>query len=280
MNIEGITFIRNGIKLGYPFQESMNSMAPLVNNIYVAVGDSEDETRNLVSQIPKSKIFDTVWDLSPRRGLILSEQTNFIKEKALDADFLIYLQADEVLHEDDYEIIKRDLVRAKEQKADGILFNYIHFYGNTNTVQYTCTTYRREIRIIAPHLVSVGDAQSFKRADGSKPRVIHSKARIFHYGWARMENLMVDKTKALDSLYNDNKNEHSAKFKRLIGLYPFELSHPKVMENWIKTQGSHVDIWKLPLHWGAKDLFKIMRDFWEFFSGYRIGEYKPYEIIS
>lgn len=42
---------------------------------------------------------------------------------------------------------------------------------------------------------SVGDAQSFRFADGGRLTVARSGARIFHYGWARHPTLMQKKTR-------------------------------------------------------------------------------------
>ena len=45
MKISGFTYVRNGIKLGYPFIPSILSLLPAVDELVVVVGDSGDESR-------------------------------------------------------------------------------------------------------------------------------------------------------------------------------------------------------------------------------------------
>ena len=42
MKISGFTFIRNGNKFDFPYIESIKSILPLVDELVIAVGDSED----------------------------------------------------------------------------------------------------------------------------------------------------------------------------------------------------------------------------------------------
>lgn len=38
MKVYGIAFIKNGVKFDYPFKESLGSLLPLVDKIYINVG--------------------------------------------------------------------------------------------------------------------------------------------------------------------------------------------------------------------------------------------------
>src|ERR1700733_4753699 len=120
MKIVGFTIVRKAIKLDYPILESLASLLPLCDEVIVSVGKSEDDTLNLIKGIPtdKIKIVESVWDDSLRKGgVLLAIETN----KALDAvpadaDWLFYLQADEVLHENDCEAIKANMLKWKDDK--------------------------------------------------------------------------------------------------------------------------------------------------------------------
>lgn len=59
MKVSGFTIIRNGQKFDYPFIESIQSMLNLCDEVIVAVGNSEDQTLELVKAIdsPKSKLY-------------------------------------------------------------------------------------------------------------------------------------------------------------------------------------------------------------------------------
>jgi hypothetical protein len=100
MSISGVTIIRNGVKLGYPFIQSIRSILPLCSELVVGVGDSEDDTRERILKIndPKIKILDTVWDMSKRSGgEVLSEQTNIALSRC-SGDWVFYIQSDEAVN--------------------------------------------------------------------------------------------------------------------------------------------------------------------------------------
>src|SRR5262245_64112204 len=103
MRISGFSFVRNAVDLYYPVVESIRSALPICDEFVMAAGDATDGTTDLLRGIgdAKLRIIETVWDQAQFvRGASNAVQTNI----ALDAcrgDWAIYLQADEVLHEDD-----------------------------------------------------------------------------------------------------------------------------------------------------------------------------------
>lgn len=63
-SISGFTFCRNAVTLGYPLQESIRSILPIVDEFIVAVGPSVDSTVEAVEKIGSSKvrIVESLWD--------------------------------------------------------------------------------------------------------------------------------------------------------------------------------------------------------------------------
>ena len=192
MKVSGFTFIRNAIKYDYPVLESIKSLLPLVDEMVVAVGNSGDGTRALIESIndSKIKIIDTIWDDSNRiGGAVLAVET----DKAFaaisnDSDWAFYLQADECLHEEDYEAIKNAMLKYKDnKKVDGLLFEYKHFFGNYSYLGAGKQWYRNEIRIIRnnKNISSWRDAQGFRFLDKTKLSVKKIDAFIYHYGWVK-----------------------------------------------------------------------------------------------
>jgi len=127
MKVTGFTFVRNGVKYDYPFLESIHSLLALCDEVVIAVGQSDDGTVECIKSLhsPKIKILETVWDESIRKGgKILSQQTNLALNE-ISGDWAIYLQADEVLHEQDYQNIKDALMRYQDiREVEGFLFHY------------------------------------------------------------------------------------------------------------------------------------------------------------
>ena len=209
MRISGFTIARNAEKFGYPLLESLRSLLPLVDELVVAVGDSEDKTWDLVHslQSPKLKAFRTVWDPTLRAGgQVLSAQTNLAMARCT-GDWGFYLQADEVLHEDDLPVIERALVQHRRSPLEGLRLDYLHFYGTYQTIQtHWRKWYGSAIRAVklGKGVQSVGDAYGFRMggADGRRLLSWDSGARVFHYGWSRPPKTMQAKQLNLDRLYH------------------------------------------------------------------------------
>jgi len=99
MEIDGFTYVRNGIRVGYPFIASIQSLLPIVNKMIVVVGDSDDGTREAIENLKNEKIVivDSIWGEDKRKsGEIFRDQSN-LGINNTSADWAIHLQADEVL---------------------------------------------------------------------------------------------------------------------------------------------------------------------------------------
>lgn len=247
--ISGAAIIRNGVKLGYPFIESIQSILPLCDEVVVAVGDSDDGTRDRITALadPRIHIIDTVWDLSRRSGgTILSEQTN-IALRACTGGWIFYIQSDEAAHEQDAVAIRAAIAAAdKDPDVDGLYFDYIHLYGSYFTAQAGRNWYPAEVRLIknGRAIISHGDAQGFRR-HGAKIVAAPAHARIFHYGWARPPAVMAEKVRSFHALWHDDAWISSAcdgkeledYFSDLGNVVEYTGSHPAVMAPLVNRDG-------------------------------------------
>ncbi len=291
--ISGFSLVRNGIKFDYPFLESWRSLLPVVDELVLNIGISEDDTLEVAKKFAleegggKVRIFESEWPLhipeKKKSGLILSEQTNLALEQC-KYDWCFYLQADEVIHEDDYVLIREAVKSASEKKLDAVVFEYAHFYGSFNVIQQTRSAYRREMRIIRKSSCarSVGDAQSFLKSGNEKLDAILTKARIFHYGWVRTPEAMKNKTEFMDQLYHgsDAQKTDAYLYKRFWGLKQYQGSHPLVMKVRIQTKGWNWDLKNSPFIFSASDLKKAVLDLYERATGRRPFEFKNYRLIK
>jgi hypothetical protein len=290
MKVSGFTFVRNAIKYDYPVVESIRSVLPVCDEFIVAVGRSDDDTRNLVLSIddPKVKIIDTVWDDSLREGgRVLAVETN----KAIDAispdsTWSFYIQADEVVHEEDLGEIRSAMLRwASDPGIEGLVFNYTHFWGSYNYIGDSRRWYRKEVRIIRNDKLirSYLDAQGFRK-EGKKLHVAPVNARIYHYGWVKPPAAQQAKQQTFNRYWHtDNwiektvKKSESYDYSFMDFLSLFKGSHPKVMHNRIARQ-----------NWAFKpdpaknrhSLKLLFLHFVEKKTGWRIGEYRNYIIDS
>ncbi|MCX7983295.1 MAG: glycosyltransferase family 2 protein [Bacteroidetes bacterium] len=288
MRVVGFTFVKNGIKYDYPFRESIRSLLPLCDEVIVVAGDSDDATTEEIRliQSPKIKIIETIWDPTLRDGgRVLAQQTN-IALSYVRGDWGIYLQADEVLHQDDYATIQNAMeLYLHKHEVEGLLFSYYHFFGSYQYIGNSRRWYRREIRIVrpVPGLTSWGDAQGF-RINTRKLYVKLIDARIYHYGWVKPPRVQMEKQRSFHSLWHPVRwvEQHlgsQQEFDYTINagkLIPFTGTHPSVMLERINSQSWKFEYdeskTKIPL----KD---AILDWIESLTGYRIGEYKNYTLI-
>lgn len=299
MLISAFTIIRNGLKFDFPFLESIRSALPLCDEYVINVGRSEDATRQAIEQLrlrltaedaAKIRIIETEWPLGDaekrRGGQILADQTNLALGHCR-GDWCLYLQADEVLHEEDHPLIRKQLSDWREHpEVEGVVFEYLHFYGSYSVIQTSRSSYRREIRVVRNGIGirSTGDAQSFRHADGRKVKAALSKARIFHYGWVRPQEVMKTKTGFMDTLYHPDATEGKPAtgdnyvYKRIVGLRPFEGAHPAVMGERVKN-APHFDFSAAPKVFHIKDTWKVVSGLIEKRTGMRLFEYRNYKLI-
>lgn len=288
MFVSGFTFIRNAVKFDYPFLESIRSLLPLVDELIISAGNSDDKTNELLQSLnnDKIKIIHSVWDDTLREGgQILAVETN----KALDAvnpeaDWAIYLQADEVIHEDDYLNITSAMKKYLNNKeVEGLLFSYIHFYGSYKYTGNSRRWYRNEIRIIRNDSLirSYKDAQGFRKS-GEKLKVKKIDARIFHYGWVKRPADQAAKLKNFHRLWHDD--EKAAKkaggdefdYSGIDSLDMYQGTHPQVMNERIEKLNWEFNFDVSKNH---KNLKTKLLDSIENLTGYRFFEYKNYKKI-
>ncbi len=268
MRYFGFTLLRNGVKYDYSFLESLESLSGVVEKTYLALGDSEDTTEQVLkdSGLP-IEIIPSVWDpkIMREQGVILSVQTNIALE-ALKSDFHeesdwgIYLQADEVIHEEDYELFKEDIKKAQESGCDAVRFRYLHFWKTHHHIAINKKWYPQEIRAVKLNssIESWGDAQGFKNFT----KVYESEARIYHYGHVRQPDKYAVKKKEFLELYHEAdkikkyRNREKRYDKMTECLFYFG-THPEVMKQRIENLGDPFEIDWVDKLWivGDKTMF-------------------------
>jgi hypothetical protein len=290
MKVAGFSFIMNAVKYDYPIVEAILSILPLCDEFVIAVGKSDDNTLELIQSIDSSKIriIETVWDNSLRKdGAVLAKETDkAFQSVSDDVDWAFYIQGDECLHEQYYDIVREEMLRWKnDSRVDGLLFKYKHFYGTYDYIGIAPRWYGNEIRIVRKNknIYSYRDAQGFRKDDNKKLNVKPIEAFIYHYGWVRHPENMLRKINEFGQLYHDDSQMEKYIIKadefdysNIDALSRFDGTHPKVMEERIKRinwKFDH-DISKRNLSFKYK--FKMLV---EKLTGYRIFEYKNYNKI-
>jgi glycosyltransferase involved in cell wall biosynthesis len=278
MRVAGFTFIRNALKFDYPIVEAITSILPVCDEFIVAVGNSDDGTRSLIEKInsPKIRIIDTIWNDNLREGgKVLADETN----KAFHAisaacDWAFYIQGDEVIHEQYLPEIIAAMSRWKDdRRVEGLLLNYVHFYGSYDYIGDSRKWYRREVRIVRndPRVTSFRDAQGF-RFNERLIRIKPVDACVYHYGWVKPPEMQQNKQKYFNKLWHDDEwmDKHIAHvdqfdYSVIDSLARFEDTHPRVMIDRVKRKN-----WEFSFDPTRKNFSPLKRP----------GEYKNFRIVG
>lgn len=289
MKISGFTIIKNAVKNDYPIKEAILSILPVVEEMIVSIGDSEDETEQLIRSInsPKIKIVHSVWDPSIKTGgSILAVETNKAFEHiSPDSDWAFYIQGDEVLHEKYHSEIRNTAEKYKDDpRVEGLLFDYLHFYGTYDYVGDSRRWYHKEVRIIRNDrsIRSFKDAQGFRK-QGKKLRVKPVRAAIYHYGWVKSPEQMLQKQKNTVGYWSDQvawnqsiQAQEVFDYSDFDSLEKFTGTHPSVMHKRIEEKNWKVDFDIARKKFSAKDrlLYWIEKK-----TGKRLFDFRNYRVI-
>ncbi|MBM1105333.1 glycosyltransferase family 2 protein [Aurantibacter crassamenti] len=257
MKIAGFSFVKNAVLYQYPIVEAIRSILPLCDEFVIAVGECEDGTLELIQNMnePKLKIIETVWDENINNEVhVLAAETNKAFEQiSEDMDWAFYIQGDEVVHEKYLDTIKANMLKYKDNtKVDGLLFNYLHFYGSYDYVGTSSNWYSHEIRVVKnkPNIYSHGDAQGFRKNDNEKLKVKPIDAYIYHYGWTREPEALKRKQTNFYSLYKGefgkpkdfDKSSVVFEYEHFVNAVErFQGTHPKAVAKLIEKRNWQFD---------------------------------------
>ncbi|MEM1098718.1 MAG: hypothetical protein AAGH92_08010 [Planctomycetota bacterium] len=290
----GFSFGRNLTKLNYPVEAAVGSVLPVCQRFVFAVGASDDDTRERVAAIDTSamnggqggeiEIVDTQWPDVQVDGEVLSIEANKAMQAAEDTGCTwgFYIQADEVIHEDDLWYVESAMEDwAEQSEVKALLFRYLHFvldYETTDPWMYhkACRVVRLDgsCKIFGdacgPGLIDPSPAV-LKKNDGyldKKHLGTHvqwakdsglpgmPEARVFHYGWVKTREQLDDKFEMVDKLWwgtlseEEKARRKNNKFGAFIDRYPilkkFRGLHPALMRELIAKHPPYAEV---PSRW-------------------------------
>jgi hypothetical protein len=291
MKLVGFTIIRNAVINDYPIVEAITSILPVVDQMIVSIGDSEDETEELIRSIASDKIVivHSQWDMNLRKGgkVLAVETDKAMQHIPDDADWAFYIQADEVVHEKYHPAILEAVKKYKDdQRVEGLLFKYLHFYGTYDYVGDSRRWYDHEIRIIRKDksISAFRDAQGFRKGN-EKLKVKLIDAYIYHYGWVKSPQQMKKKMKHVSRFWNEDSDDWQGyiqsadvfNFDDFDSLIKFDGTHPQVMQKRVNNQHWKLDIDISKKRFSFKDLFLY---YFEKITGIRPFDFKNYKILK
>jgi glycosyltransferase involved in cell wall biosynthesis len=260
MKLSGFTFIRNAVRYDYPVVESIRSILPIVDEFIVNVSPDDDGTLKLIESIgsPKIKILQSQWNPNVATGgYVYAQQTNIAMFNC-SGKWAFYVQADEVIHEEDLPRIMEYVDRyADDDRVEGLALNELTFWGDYKTIINVYPwRYSRRCWVVKPHrfVLSRGDAAGFTvhpkyKERGRKIRAVSTGARVFHYSCVRSLKAFTEKTRGVFKHWSDKYTPEQIEqvaldyynFQRCF-LGPYDGTHPAVMQQRIQQHPIHLDL--------------------------------------
>lgn len=192
--IGATTFIKDGFKYDYNFQETIQSLkwADQITVVCIATEDGTPEACLKMAD-DKTKIIvldDTIWNLLSGKDR-LSHFSN-IGIANLQTDWTMYVQADEVLHEDSIPWINQ----AVHEDVDAFMCRRYNLWNTPYQVlnvpinRRPCSS--EVIRLARNQFRCVDDAESIG-VDGRLSFAYLDRIEIFHMGFVRRREVMKSK---------------------------------------------------------------------------------------
>jgi len=241
MKVSAFTFIKNGQILGYPFLESIQSILPIVDEFVINVGESEDDTLEMIRSIKDNKIriIESKWSDKMRdRGYVYGQQ-KMIAQFNCTGDWVFYIEGDEVYNEKDLKNIRASMdVHLNDTNVEALVFDFMHFYGNANSVLDSPGWYRSEARIIKNSIRSYAPDGLFwlvldSNKKGRYPRAKKIGITCYHYGWVRSEKQMNLKSSMVQRYWGGEAVivDYSQMDQSIIR--EFKGTHPEILNDWL-----------------------------------------------
>jgi hypothetical protein len=286
VKVSGFTIVRNAIKLDFPVEASIRSLLPVCDEVVVNVGRSEDETLGLVRAIddPRIRIVETEWDMTRRNTVLGHETLRAMRE--CRHPWGIYIQADEVLHEQGAEELAAAIQRHDgDPRVEGLLVRYLHFYGGFDTIATHRRWYRREVRAV--RLDPALDIRPYQGAQGFRVGPEHRKIRarlttaeMFHYGWARPAQALREKRELGKTMYPwRDADDRKPLLAWVPGIRPFRGTHPAVARDWIEPRRLDPERVIAPRQFRLRFLRYYVSGAIERLTGVRVFEFRNYTLV-
>ena len=182
MTISVVTIAKNIISQGYCFWESLRSCLPLMDELVISEGFSDDKTLYYLEKFKEKYcnnfpviLYQEKWPEKSYHGEAITEVSMSAINKATK-EWILYLQLDEIYHELTIDYIKKIV----KEPYNAISFPFYHFLGQ---LQPSNRGYKEAIRTVrrSKNVKLKGDAWTFENCEPICPSNLCPKP-IYHFG--------------------------------------------------------------------------------------------------
>jgi hypothetical protein len=207
--ITGISLIRNGNLLGYPWKICIQQLLGFCSEVIVNCDPGDDNTLEELKAYPV-RILESKWDMSNTGdGRILAIEANKLLPLITNR-WTIYLQADEIIHQKDYQMIKPYIYTMDKIGVNQIELYRTYFWQDINHRLENDEIYLGRIFRTGTHIIG-GDGMYIQGSG----QVVRSPFWIYHYSRIGTPEFVNKRLRNLDRLF------HSSEEVEAMGLYNY-----------------------------------------------------------
>jgi hypothetical protein len=235
--VSGCTLVRNAVKLRYPLEASILTYYPICDEVVISYDPSTDDgteafIKDLSRRYSKIRPVPSPWDMKNHKdGTEITIQSN-VGVEACTSDWILYVQADEAIHEGDHEFLRRAI---SDKDLNGVLFARRSFLG---TLDREIPDYyaRNLLRLFRNGQgCVVGDGMTCGLYQNVQPSILKEQPRMFNYSRMGNRDEVVLRSKCRDNFHISSESAIEANVanecSQAVG--PFDsAAHPKSIQEW------------------------------------------------
>lgn len=251
MTLGGNICIRNGFDLDYCWREAIQSLVNVCDVVSVSDGESTDGTQEAIREWMKyePKIVLNVYPWpNPKGNPDWYVDWLDYNRNHLQADWQFQLDADEILHENSYDEIRRFIDGPQDRTGVVTRFNFWKDGQHLIPDGFCCS--KRPIRLSPQKLFLASDGYD-QRGERAAALGTATKIEIGHYGFIRKPEQFFKKERLLQGMYFDSYDPRLEKAETFQGnwmamegvtgwedkLDPFTGTHPAIIHEWLRERG-------------------------------------------
>lgn len=249
VSLGGNICIRNGTLLDYPWMRAVRSLLPICDKVIICDCDSTDGTRELIDLFAatEKKVIplNYPWTNPVNDNQWWPNWINYARQH-LPTDMHIQLDADEILHEDDYP-----LIRQLTNQSRPLFFHRLNFWRDHKHLipeGYCCGT---KVLKLARTEQPIPSDYPYAPANDTVSQATECNVRVFHYGFLRKREAFFRKAREVQRIWAGSFDPRLEAAEKVEGnwmenpgvtgwedrVVPWDGTHPQIMKEWLKDRG-------------------------------------------
>lgn len=240
--VSGCTLVRNAVKLRYPLEASILTYYPLCDEVVISYDPTTNDgtdafIKDLCRRYSKIRAIPSPWNMKNHEGgTEITIQSNVAAE-ACTSDWVLYVQADEAIHEGDHDLIRSAV---NDRSVNGLLFARRSFLGTLDREipEYYARNLLRLYR--NGQGCVVGDGMTCGYFQGIRPSLRREQPRMFNYSRMGSKAEVVERSKCRDNFHipSESAIEANVANEYTQAATPFDPgAHPEAIRTWYGREG-------------------------------------------